>query len=1662
MADKPSTTVEEGGPEVLAQAEPEEQGLDIELGDIIQIQGGDLDGTVATIYGLFNDRLVLQAIGDTNQVKNIDFLSTEEYQGPDPKYGITGIALVEKASAPGFVNLIDARAGATLEAFQEGKKTGEFQIVEVNEERDRIVVMTDAGDRAKLSFRFEGVPRDLPFDVVRVKPTVLPPAEQNEGDINAQKANAPTGDVDDEDLDAEEGEEGGEDLSADIEFGESIELVVQEEVKQLGTADRLYPDIYQRSEMLAQLIRLLPEPQQRDPARLLQVRRLVERMMILRNDVVRYGKTGEPRGLKQTIVDTLGDLMKKPNVPLSRKVAAMQKVLYLDHHWVDSQLDGPEGELLHEDGTSMELYARYQEDFIKQAEVLIKSFELDHGEALVGPMPKHYLDMEMYRGTMQKPYLITPGDQAVQQDEEVFRSIVPDGEQQLTVLGKPQPPHEINKYIGEIGVFIPPARTTTAKFSITRLLKPRVGRFLNGERERVIEPGEAPNYENVLVFPLTTLRDLGPIRSGSLAQDVGLGMQRPRLMEDILEELPIEEQPSADSILNLGVKGNILGNVTIKDWLAGLKLIMDGGGDAYTLLHGYGLSDIEFSAEQMQVIQEKVEQRLASLKLFMKEQRETNAAQLANLKFEPNPILQDADAAALLSRLEAEPELLKVLEDVREYMGDLAGVDANWFSQVFLKYPDFTIAILGQQAEIVGRETQRFMREKTLVALYNGFRGANLAKHAGKPPQPNKCIHVEELAKVRKAGQKYGDEPGDVTRMRLLIKFFNKFRGQIKDDWVWCNVCKEHLICGHEFLQLQEFLRPREQEQLHKELLIKYSGGAFSGKFICKTCGQGISDLDFDTSIEFDDEGRPMMGRSEMVDSDGMQQEEIEGLLSGPAEVVEELNFSTPERNFYYKVLKRIAELVGVSPEEADYRKMTSQVNEYIATIPPREIYARLTQGKKVEDFDIYLNKRIIAAAGAYLLLNIQTHIPDYVIYYTNPECRKGLFGYPLEQGNENFSGIECMISTLISVNDREPPWNLSGLQSIADITKRSESFTRLFRALLDEFILPPKVQHALTKKREYQKETIGYIGSDKKDVIAKTFRPIPYIVEPEEAAAEAVVAASASEKQKATAWIRTAHGLARGAAALNPDSKYTETTCCLNPIHEPLKFWTDKELPALDPKELGSPPFRSKTLTTTFYTEKPMLVEGELNPAEYYKLFMRVCYRGPNKGLPHELGLGDRPMCSLCGLQFYQNPSLVLVEDIQEGGTKVKLSEMKAKFDADLKAGIEQQGVEINEQTFLELLTTSQQKNFISTEELPAIPRAENTFTRLADGLAPIDGWRESLQQIQANMAELGSAPTQQQVATASETLLAVIAEKEASIKSRLKDAAFKILTSFTRRTPRECGEAVLAYLVVPFQRWCAGWNSTVYILDSYELSTQTVTDILGKGLAGHLQTIGSGQGRRPTGLIRQKVEEYIKVMSYFCKEVFPNLRPITTPGGKLMVIYLLRAYIMGPLQTLINPHVVPFGEGEGAEGAEGADVAPDFDTLYKAVRQALTKYATGSSVPSEEEIRIMLEQRVEAEKKKFLDRLDVMTKERRQVELIKKKLGLGEWAVGGTKAIRQYDDERYEDERQERIAAGLTDWDMGRIGQEGRAIDMFGYVDEGINERDAGYDNAQENDDD
>ena len=1579
-------------------AEPEQdQELDLEIGDTLHILGGQFDKTQGVLYGYTAERFTLMPTGVSDRVIHIPLIDG----APDPDLGLEEILVLRKAAKPGFVHLIDLRGGQYVETFASGGiPSTRYTVKEVNEARDSAVLADEAGDEDEIVFGFRGIPRDLPFEVMRTRDAPLPAA------LPAAPAEAPVSPlvVDDQDLgdaipdDAlVQGAEPAAAAPVSYELGDTVDIQLDEEIKEISTANRFYPDVFQRSEMLSQLIRLLPESQQRNPVKLQGVRRMVERMMHLRNQAVEYGLAGEPRGERATSASTLSDLLSHGTPALGRAVVNMKKVFYMSH------ANPPEADPEDAYVDNENLVGVYLSDVIKSDETMQEDYA-SKGEGLpssiAGSVPTFYTHMESLR-KLNSPYSMTMGAiKSVPADKEVFRLEPPGGEGVPSYQHMHQNPE------------------TTAPYSLVRTLKERTA---GGAREpRQVETAETPELVSTLLFPHSTQVELGPIRSGFLGLDISRSITPRFLLSDWIESLgDATDFPTADGLLLLGLNG-IVGNVGVKEWLEAQSFPLNSVAEAHTLFSAYGFSQLEWNTEQAAVLQNKVDATLAGIRVFLARTREEAAAGVKETV--AAGLLTEARSADLLARVESEPLLQKAIETLRRGLGSAANVDIVWFSALAVTAPDLLLAVLGQQPAPLVRERLRLILKQRTVANENGYKLRLKLASAGEPPFENPCEHTAALEKVRRVSGADGT--------KLLAKFLGHYRSRTEDNWVFCNVCDSHLLCGHELLLIQQFVRPKEREALYKEMLLTFSAGTEGRSYICRECGQSLKEIEYDTNLEFDDEGRPMMGRSVMVDKDAIAEQEIEDLLADPATTKqdsadqEEEQYTSDENKRIHRVLKRIAGLLGVAPDAADYKRIMEEVTGYIVTLLTRDAYIAETRGKKAPDYDIYRSLRIVSAAAAAMLLDIQTHIPEYKVYFTSADCVGGFGGWPLVITDAPLAGagITCVSTVVAGINDDEEPWNQTTLQRQPNLLKRREALEKYVKGQVDMFLKSPAVQAALVRKREYLEE-IGKsaTGTKTRDQLRSTFRPVPHKVTAKEAAKEPIAAGAATPRKAAEAWIRSAHGLAAAAGA-------AVKGCCFKSLSAPAEAWAG--LPALAERvEARRSDVRA---VTTFEAGIAKPLDAKTDPAAYWRLFSRLCWRGESKGRPHQLGIGLT--CGECGLNFIENPSLTAAAEVIG-------QEQAAKLSTQLIQHMETQGVVIDEDTFLDLLDTAHRVQKTEASVVPPPPRFE-----FPTGVGPLDGWPILLTEVQTALSELGPTATTLQVATAAEKLVRAIAEKELFIRERIGAEAFARLETLTTKTARECGNAVMTGFVVPFQRWLTSVNQSSFkILDSYELSPETVADILVKGMGVHLRPLGETSSL--TGLARAKAAGFVAEVSEYCRSIFPVLRASLTPGGSVMIVYLLRAYVMGSVARLLDPHDVP---GSAAAAApEGEEEGVGLRGLQRAFLTCLTRYSTGSRIPTEDEIRLDLEKRAEAEKQKFIKRLDGMTREQRRVDLAEKAIGIGVWAIGGSKKLRTYDADRYEEERNERALAGLTDYADTDAAAAAAALD-------------SGYDNEQQKEDD
>jgi hypothetical protein len=249
------------------------------------------------------------------------------------------------------------------------------------------------------------------------------------------------------------------------------------------------------------------------------------------------------------------------------------------------------------------------------------------------------------------------------------------------------------------------------------------------------------------------------------------------------------------------------------------------------------------------------------------------------------------------------------------------------------KHPEYFQVAAGGNSVLIAKA----LLDSNNAMYLQTLKVANLLKYnqlnAGEKPKANTCAHVADLVAVRRIFD-------DGERFQKLTEFFKKYQGTRDGNWINCNVCKEHLLCLHERLQIQAFLNPAEKAGIEKEIILKFSGGSFQGKYICRNCGQAIRDLDFDNSIEFDDNGNPKSGRAVLVDEDALFQERLNMMTGVPIEPSDKKQLKlTDDEIKAYDVIREISMRAGIALDNEGFKRVIEKTNSFFSRFPSQEKY---------------------------------------------------------------------------------------------------------------------------------------------------------------------------------------------------------------------------------------------------------------------------------------------------------------------------------------------------------------------------------------------------------------------------------------------------------------------------------------------------------------------------------------------------------------------------------------------------------------------------------------------------------------------------------------------------------------------------------------------------
>ena len=1541
-----------------ASQEQEEDPV-IELGDRIRLTGGKYDGTTGRVIFRTFDKLHLMPDGLTHSA--LEFTLTED--GFEEESGVEAVEILQKRKKPALVDILDLATGQLLETFdEEGNSAGIYTIKKIDSDLDNLVVQGEDGEDIDLRFGFRGIDDSMPFRVIRGRQAPEKSAINERADNESEEG------------EEEEEEEEVEDftfLDDELEEAPAEEEEVQRLVE-IPTSERIYSNMRQKSEAYADILSFNSDAMQKLETVQKSTRVLTEIFFQLRAAIMRTSEDGIPKGVKSSSIQTLIDLLETRHFELSRTVIDIDKIVYYD---IDPDTN-PQPESM--DGLRLQYFNKKIVDAVEYIE---SSTDME------GQKYTQFLNGFLSRFGASWRSRGSAGAEAFQRDEEAFRLKVPDAESSIPGYAAGLPTKK--------SAYLTSDLISEVSMSLVRGLK------ATRSKGKLLEVGEEAAVLAYIVFPLLYASSLSNVRQESLVADIQAGLSPSLSMSEILKKAgEITDIPSISQPFLVSTEGGTLGNIPLREYIKAANLKLEGMGDIWPLQVLMGMREKEWTIDQHAAIQEKINETHEQMLDFILRQRETLAKQAAQ-----PPAIQGIqmtpDGPAMIQKLADEPILKEYQQNIKDQMPSFAASDVALVGLILRQHSDLAFAQLAEQPAALTRNRMKYAREEYLTTIRNTQLYKQRISFAGEPPEPVNCPHVKPLEMIRKVKD-------DKKRFALLAKFLTTFQGSKQDNWVNCRIGDHHLLCVHELLQVYQFLRPGDASVLNKDIQLNFGGGQHMGSYICRNCGQPISELEYDTHLEFDDQGKPMMGRSELVDQDAVTQQEIDELIGPLGDLDEPVEFDNETKKLIFNTARQMADKIFAPLETTDYMTLVARAFGVLQQIPERERYIKIqkarTKGAKAQaadfgaDYDIYINQALVCAVGVHLLLIIQSKKPDFILRGIASGCRS-LRGEPLETDGGNH-GIQCIVSVIASFQKDSPPWSLTQFQREKDDTIRNRMVMDVFEPILKAALQDPTILQALAQKRDYKRKILGLSGGQGRpdEEIPVNFAPIPFVMKPEDFVEKVIIPEAASPKDRAELWVRQGNHLARTTKLPKPIA-YSEASCCLSPINKIDEFWI-KSASSLPPFKrlvgLQAPP----KIMRIEPTMKPSIISRPLPDApenSYYLLFLKVCHEGEKKGYSHEFGLTHK--CIWCDLKLPKEAELLTPD---QG-----------------RAAIESQGIDVSKGSFEDLLNETHRVNSFKTKLLLEIPGQLDNWIKLTEmDPEPAEDFRAMMSRTQAELMKLPPDAKAVEVAVALSDFSSFVTDLEERFKARISVAQHAIFDQIIKDGSESIIRFLQSYVIVPLKQFISKRAANPVIPKSWELSWQHQMDVEGL-LKEHRSYLTKFNKVQTTPWLTAKVDTVLQ-QTRATLDALMSLRPLQIPGGEQTFGFFMKMCLYAPLANFADPNVQPLTVAE----APSSQVEQHALFPARFISEMAARFKVEGSHLTPEQIRELIAERNEKEKANIIKKMNDMSRAGKDIEKIKIKLGIGEYAVGGTKAIYAYDQERYDIEREERAQAGIIDF--------------------------------------
>lgn len=1281
-----------------------------ELGDILTVKStvfGRLTGKI-----IFRDENLVRIIPIDASDRAYDLVMDPSDGDFAPETGVTECIIHTKRENPHFVLQLGVVPGEVLEFFtnagQVANPSGVVSEIIADEANDAVVL----ADGRRLDFMFIGPPS--PIQVIRVSAL----SEGKEGDRS-------------EGTDAE-GNEPEEDESPELYDLSLLEgLIPAAMMEEIPTADRTYPEIIQREEMYLDLLKSYPESKHKNPNLLRQLARETELLLALKHAATITDEKGQGKPFIKS-AKSLKDVLTNLGSPLSSlvPVIAMKRILYTD---IESG-SASDQEMLEQvefrDGLMNELrLVRASASYLAGQEA--------GGAAQVSKLMYTYLYDILYRdGAVFLPNSKSNEGEEITVDQEVLRTVLPPE----PVLGysKMSAGAELdNSFVGEI--------------------KTRQHRVISSFKSRdqsVIAPGDPGTATNYLLFPTNVGSSFRPVKfSGSVAEDIraaNLAYNLPSI--ENLTNVESTYNPNGvvivKGVTNPAGEGVSADEIKVAEWLATnlensvhpSDMLSSGSVGIFRVLDSIGLRSYEWTPEVATVLWTAVRR---AQRIYKKEFTAYSAGISEFLKTAPLYKFGDVipGDSTLFKKVMEIPEIASVLTPMGE-ASDLLKAQKLLYSN------GGTLARLLYLASSSEKHPHLNQVKRTYLAeLYRAkidFEHVNSASALKAAPTINTCPHIRDMDVLRSVMKT--DNPKFYA---VLQKVLTRYQGARSNNWVDCKVCDGHLICIHEVMMLYERTHPGKAQALHKEILLDFGGAAFSGRYVCRFCGVPISEFEYDTHLEYDDEGRPLIGRNILDDNEKTVEDELDSILNISVKK-KSASYDDPLKNELYDVTRVMVQNLGFSFEEAHYMSIVEFAYNFVTTqLPPKDRYEALTAKKKIRpSYESFKATNEVAVTAAYVLCLIHTMSPAPEILFPFAGCNFRRGGYPIETDDVSVIGcMEYMVCVIANLNRDSVPWNMCMWSTESSPEKRKEIVRGWMNSMLSGKDLTVLKKQAQQVYLDTIKSAQGKASSS--DIIPSHFRPTPnsqpaffeatIMVHPDRIIESALKGDDMTETivaqrvhQLACDSVMNAHLAAQTSGIISETSVRSDSVCCFSPIKNVMMgrmamFSSDdveQEISALQIAEMilrkKDPCQQSNGSHLYVHWSSPEAIESTpVKPdASYFKLFMRTCFRGERLGERHEFGRrSDTYECRHCRFKLNIDP-LILMSDLND--EELFNSDSKRKGEERVVAqnmarqSLSNNGVTVNAESFKELLSAVRSNRMIPAFVEPVAKSATDIFETL------------------------------------------------------------------------------------------------------------------------------------------------------------------------------------------------------------------------------------------------------------------------------------------------------------------------------------------------------------